>query len=103
VRRHRAALPVLAPGRLEAIRAAAERVAAGAPIVLAGNYLGGVGVPDAVASGLAAAERLLRDAGAPAVRERAAGPRLAFARPTGTVEGLEGGASLRQRRSHGHR
>ncbi len=61
VRRHRAALPVLAPGRFEAVRSAVQAVAADAPIALAGNYLGGVGVPDAIASGLAAACRVLRN------------------------------------------
>lgn len=81
VRRHRAALPVHGPGQLGRIRAAAAGVAAAAPIALAGNYLGGVGVPDAIASGLAAAAHLLGnytqagDAGQPARERRRHGHR----------------------------
>ena len=59
IRRHRAALPVHRPGQLARIQEAADALAASAPLVLAGNYLGGVGVPDAIASGLRAAGQLL--------------------------------------------
>lgn len=57
-RRHRAALPVHPPGQLGRILGAAQALAGAMPIALAGNYLGGVGVPDAISSGLAAAARL---------------------------------------------
>jgi oxygen-dependent protoporphyrinogen oxidase len=91
VRRHRAALPVLGPGRLDAIRAAADRLGADTPVALAGNYLGGVGVPDAIASGLAAADRLLAMA--------APGPRRAVARAARSGD-AEREVAVRQRRVH---
>lgn len=59
IRRHRSALPVHPPGQLGRIRAAAEALGETAPLALAGNYLGGVGVPDAISSGLAAAGRFV--------------------------------------------
>jgi oxygen-dependent protoporphyrinogen oxidase len=59
VRRHPAALPAHGPGQAERLARAAERAAAIAPIVLAGNYLHGVGVPDAITSGMTAAAHLL--------------------------------------------
>ncbi|MFO0683709.1 MAG: protoporphyrinogen oxidase [Sandaracinus sp.] len=62
VRRRPSALPVYAVGHRA--RTARVRALAGAlgPVALAGNYLGGVGVPDCIASGLDAAENVLRAA-----------------------------------------
>jgi len=59
LRRRRAALPALAPGRAARIATALEQADGLGPIALAGNYLRGVGVPDAIATGIAAATRLL--------------------------------------------
>lgn len=58
VRRRRDALPVYGVGHRERIDDVREGVRAIGGLALAGNYLGGVGVPDAIASGLAAAREL---------------------------------------------
>ena len=58
VRRRRDALPVYGVGHPERIAGVRDGVRAIGGLALAGNYLGGVGVPDAIASGLAAAREL---------------------------------------------
>lgn len=65
VRRYEAAIPQLVLGHLERVEGVKRRLAAVPGLVLAGNYLKGVGVKDAVASGDEAAEAVL----APAVAE----------------------------------
>jgi oxygen-dependent protoporphyrinogen oxidase len=58
VRRRRAALPLYGVGHRERIASVRARAEALGAIALAGNYLGGVGVPDAISSGLAASAAL---------------------------------------------
>jgi oxygen-dependent protoporphyrinogen oxidase len=58
VRRWPRAVAQPAPGHRAALAGARDRLAARAPIALAGGYTDGVSVPDAFASGLAAAARL---------------------------------------------
>ncbi len=68
VRRHPVAIPQMVHGHLERMAEVQERLGALPGMVLAGNYLHGVGLKDAVASGREAAQRLaelLRGGGAP--------------------------------------
>ncbi len=59
LRRRRQALPLYGVGHRTRIARALELARALGGVALAGNYLGGVGVPDAISSGLAAASELL--------------------------------------------
>ncbi len=58
VRRRREALPVYAVGHRERMATLRARASAVGGLALAGNYLGGVGVPDAISSGIAAAREI---------------------------------------------
>jgi len=58
MRRRRDALPVYAVGHRERIATLRESARDVGGLALAGNYLGGVGVPDAISSGIAAAREL---------------------------------------------
>jgi oxygen-dependent protoporphyrinogen oxidase len=62
VSRFPSSFPQYAPGHLERVSAAEEALAEDAPgVALAGSALRGVGIPACIASGVAAADRLLRD------------------------------------------
>ena len=59
IARHPHAIPQLVLGHLERMEKIRERIAANPGLHLAGNYLRGVGIKDAVASGFLAAEEIL--------------------------------------------
>lgn len=59
IRRRRRALPVYGVGHRERIARSRGAAADIGRVALAGNYLGGVGVPDAISAGLGAASALL--------------------------------------------
>lgn len=63
VQRYPAAIPQLIVGHLERIKNIEERLEEHPSLVLAGNYLLGVGMKDAAASGLRAADAILRATG----------------------------------------
>lgn len=65
VQRHPRAMPQYAVGHLERVAAIETRVAALPALVLAGNAYRGVGIPDCVRSGEAAAEAMARGIGSP--------------------------------------
>lgn len=60
VRRRPRALPVYGVGHGPRVAHALARAASHGRVALAGNYLHGVGVPDAIASGLRASDALFR-------------------------------------------
>jgi oxygen-dependent protoporphyrinogen oxidase len=64
VRRHPTAIPQLVVGHLERLRSVAARLAAHPGLCLAGNYLKGVGLKDAAASGVEAAASVASALGA---------------------------------------
>ena len=66
VLRHPYAIPQFTRGHLERISCVRERLAAHPGLALAGNYLTGVGLNDAVHSGYAAASLLTANVGSPA-------------------------------------
>ena len=67
IRRHARALPAYGPGHRARVKEIRERISERAPIVLAGNAYDGVGVPDCIGSGIAAAESLGRMLGVPSI------------------------------------
>ena len=66
IQRHPRAMPQYAVGHLERVGAIETRVAALPALALAGNAYRGVGIPDCVRSGEAAAEAMARGLGVPA-------------------------------------
>jgi protoporphyrinogen/coproporphyrinogen III oxidase len=71
VRRHRAAIPQFVLGHLERMERLRGRAAGHPGLFLAGNWLSGVGMKDAVRSGVAAASDVAAWLEAPASREEA--------------------------------
>lgn len=61
VLRYAAAIPQLEHGHLGRMRAVRKRLSALPGLVLAGNYLGGVGMKDAIGSGMEAAARVIEE------------------------------------------
>jgi oxygen-dependent protoporphyrinogen oxidase len=60
IERHKAAIPQFGPSHLQKMHIMAERLAALPTLHLAGNYLLGVGMKDAVSSGKKAAQKILQ-------------------------------------------